>query len=45
MLTVLDDPVLAKRLSEAALQRSRSLPSEQDALDAAMATYHRVAPA
>ena len=45
VLTVLDDPVLAKRLSEAALQRSRSLPSEQDALDAAMATYHRVAPA
>jgi glycosyltransferase involved in cell wall biosynthesis len=43
--SVLDDPVLAKKLSEAALQRSRSLPSEQDALDAAMAAYRRVAPA
>jgi glycosyltransferase involved in cell wall biosynthesis len=45
VLSVLDDPVLAKRLSEAALQRSRSLPSERDALDAAMAAYRRVAPA
>jgi glycosyltransferase involved in cell wall biosynthesis len=45
VLTVLDDPVLAKRLSEAAVQRSRLLPSEPDALDAAMAAYRRVAPA
>ena len=45
VLTVLDDPVLAKRLSEAAVQRARSLPSERDALDAVMATYRRVAPA
>ncbi len=44
VLSVLDDPALARRLSEAALQRSRSLPSEQDALDAAMAEYCRVAP-
>jgi glycosyltransferase involved in cell wall biosynthesis len=44
VLSVLDDPVLAERLSEAALQRSRSLPSEQDALDAALAEYCRVAP-
>jgi glycosyltransferase involved in cell wall biosynthesis len=43
--SALDDPVLAKKLGEAALQRSRSLPSEQDALDAAMAAYRRVAPA
>jgi glycosyltransferase involved in cell wall biosynthesis len=42
VLSVLDDPALAKRLSEAALQRSRSLPSERDALDAAMAAYRRV---
>ena len=45
VLSVLEDPALAKRLSEAAVQRSRSLPSEQDALDAAMAQYRRVAPA
>jgi glycosyltransferase involved in cell wall biosynthesis len=45
VLSVLDDPTLAKRLSEAAFQRSRSLPSERDALDAAMAEYRRVAPA
>jgi glycosyltransferase involved in cell wall biosynthesis len=44
VLSVLDDPALAKRLSEAAFQRSRSLPSEQDALDAAMAEYCRLAP-
>jgi glycosyltransferase involved in cell wall biosynthesis len=44
VLSVLDDPALAKRLSEAAFQRSRSLPSGQDALDAAMAEYCRVAP-
>ena len=43
VLSVLDDPALAKRLSEAAFQRSRSLPSGQDALDAAMAEYCRVA--
>lgn len=43
--SVLDDPVLAKRLSQAALQRSRSLPSERDALDAVMAVYCRVAAA
>ena len=42
-LSVLDDPTLAKRLSEAAFQRSRSLPSEQDALDAATAAYRQVA--
>jgi glycosyltransferase involved in cell wall biosynthesis len=42
--SVLDDPVLAKRLSETALQRSRSLPTEQNALDAAMAVYRHVAP-
>jgi glycosyltransferase involved in cell wall biosynthesis len=42
--SVLDDPALAKRLSEAAFQRSQSLPSEQDALGAAMAEYCRLAP-
>ncbi|MDR3034214.1 MAG: glycosyltransferase family 4 protein, partial [Kitasatospora sp.] len=43
VLSVLDDPALAKRLSEAAFRRSRTLPSEQDALDAAMVEYRRVA--
>lgn len=45
VLSVLDDPALAKRLSEAAFERARSLPSERDALDAAMAEYRRLAPA
>jgi glycosyltransferase involved in cell wall biosynthesis len=37
--SVLDDPALATRLSEAAVKRAQTLPSEQDALDAALAAY------
>jgi glycosyltransferase involved in cell wall biosynthesis len=39
VLAVLDDPALAVRLSEAALRRAEALPTEQDALDAALASY------
>jgi glycosyltransferase involved in cell wall biosynthesis len=44
VLSVLDDPARAKRLGEAAIQRSRSLPSEREALDAALAAYRRIIP-
>lgn len=45
VVAVLDDPALAARLSAAAVRRAAALPAEQDALDAAMAAYRRVAPA
>jgi glycosyltransferase involved in cell wall biosynthesis len=45
VLSVLDDPALAAGLSQAAARRAAALPGEQDALDAAMAAYQRVAPA
>jgi glycosyltransferase involved in cell wall biosynthesis len=41
--SVLDDPGLARRLAEAALARASSLPSESDAVDAALARYRRLA--
>jgi len=41
VLSVLDDPALSARLSQAAARRSAALPSEQDALDAALAAYRR----
>jgi glycosyltransferase involved in cell wall biosynthesis len=40
ILSVLDDPDLAARLSEAAVKRAAALPTEDDALDAALAAYH-----
>lgn len=39
VLSVLEDPVLSARLSQAAARRSAALPTEEDALDAAMAAY------
>ncbi len=45
VLSVLDDPALSAGLSAAAARRAAALPSEQDALDAAMAAYQSVAPA
>jgi glycosyltransferase involved in cell wall biosynthesis len=39
VLAVLDDPALAARLSQAALRQAEALPTEQDALDAALASY------
>jgi glycosyltransferase involved in cell wall biosynthesis len=36
---VLDDPALAERLRKAALERARDLPSEADAIAAALASY------
>ena len=39
VLSVLDDPALAARLSHAAALRSKALPTEADALDAALAAY------
>jgi glycosyltransferase involved in cell wall biosynthesis len=44
VITVLDDPALAARLSAAAARRAMALPSERDAVDAAMAAYQRVPP-
>jgi glycosyltransferase involved in cell wall biosynthesis len=44
VLSVLDDPVLAGRLSEAAAKRAALLPSVQDAIDAALAAYQRPGP-
>ncbi len=41
--SVLDDPGLAARLAAAALERASSLPSESDAVDAAVAEYRRLA--
>ena len=43
VLSVLDDPGLAARLSEAAIRQARTLPSEEDAVDAALAAYRRLA--
>jgi glycosyltransferase involved in cell wall biosynthesis len=42
--SVLDDPALAARLGEAALKQAALLPSEQDAIDAALAAYQRPPP-
>jgi glycosyltransferase involved in cell wall biosynthesis len=41
ILRVLDDTALAERLSAAARQRGRSLPTEEDAVDAVLAEYRR----
>ena len=43
VLSVLQDADLARRLSAAAQDRARALPSEADALDAAVAVYRRLA--
>ena len=43
VLSVLTDPDLAGKLSAAALNRAHALPSESDALDAAIAGYRRLA--
>jgi glycosyltransferase involved in cell wall biosynthesis len=42
--SVLTDPALADRLRRAALDRARALPTENDALAAALAEYRHVAP-
>jgi glycosyltransferase involved in cell wall biosynthesis len=42
VLAVLGDPALSARLSEAAVKRAATLPSESDALDAALAAYQGV---
>jgi glycosyltransferase involved in cell wall biosynthesis len=44
VLSLLDDPALAARLAESAVKQAATLPSEQDALDAAMAVYTRAVP-
>jgi glycosyltransferase involved in cell wall biosynthesis len=44
VLSVLDDPGLAARLSTAALARSAALPSESGAVTAAISAYERLAP-
>jgi glycosyltransferase involved in cell wall biosynthesis len=43
VMTVLDDASLAARLSSAARERSAALPTEQDAVRAALAIYARLA--
>ncbi|HEY7145833.1 MAG TPA: glycosyltransferase family 4 protein [Streptosporangiaceae bacterium] len=43
VLSLLDDPALASRLSAAARRRAAALPSEADAVAAAVAMYHRLA--
>ncbi len=43
ILSVLDDPSLAARLSDAAIKQAGTLPSEEDAVDAALAAYRRLA--
>ena len=43
VLSVLDDPGLAARLSEAAIKQAGTLPSEEDAVDAALAACRRLA--
>lgn len=45
VLSVLGDPALAARLGEAAVKRAALLPSEQDAIDAALAACQRPAEA
>ena len=42
VLSVLDDPALAGRLSEAARRRAATLPTEQEAVEAAMTVYTRL---
>ncbi|HEY3734708.1 MAG TPA: glycosyltransferase family 4 protein [Streptosporangiaceae bacterium] len=42
VLKVLDDPGLAAQLGEAALKQAGALPTEEDALDAALAGYYRL---
>jgi glycosyltransferase involved in cell wall biosynthesis len=42
VLSVLDDPGLAARLHAAALERAGVLPTESDAIDAAVAVYDRL---
>jgi glycosyltransferase involved in cell wall biosynthesis len=44
VLSVLDDRGLAARLGEAALKRAAALPSEPDAIDAALTAYQPPAP-
>jgi glycosyltransferase involved in cell wall biosynthesis len=44
ILRVLDDPGLARRIRTAARDRARSLPSEEDAIDAVITEYRRLAP-
>ncbi len=41
---VLTDPALAQRLAAAARERARALPSEDDAIEAALAIYRRLQP-
>jgi glycosyltransferase involved in cell wall biosynthesis len=41
VLSVLDDPDLAARLSQAAVKRAAALPTEEDALDAALSAYRK----
>ncbi len=43
VLSVLRDQDLTRRMSTAALERARALPSEADALDATVAVYRRLA--
>jgi glycosyltransferase involved in cell wall biosynthesis len=43
VLSVLDDPALAARLSAAARDRAAALPSQAAAVDAALALYQRIA--
>jgi glycosyltransferase involved in cell wall biosynthesis len=43
VMAVLDDASLAARLSSAARERSAALPTEQDAVRAALAIYARLA--
>jgi glycosyltransferase involved in cell wall biosynthesis len=44
VLSVLDAPALAARLSEAAAKRAAALPTEEDALDAVLAAYESAIP-
>ena len=39
---MLTSPSLARRLADAALTRARTLPSENDAVEAAIAVYRRL---
>jgi hypothetical protein len=42
VLSVLDDPALAAKLSVAAFSRATALPGEQAAIAAALALYQRI---
>jgi glycosyltransferase involved in cell wall biosynthesis len=44
VLALLDDQAMTRALGAAALARARTLPSESDAVDAALAVYGRLAP-